>query len=77
MGREVTGEFIVGACWSNNDDYVLWAMDNILGTMYMPSWQQTSKIVAGQTLTKILLTNNKKYLLMLFAGQLVTVEPDL
>jgi len=81
-GRDIAGTFMVGACWSNSDDYMLWAMDACLGTMYMPNWQQTTKIVNGSALTpfpliKILLSNDKNYLLMLNNVQLVTVELDL
>lgn len=81
-GRDIAGTFMIGACWSNSDDYMLWAMDSMLGIMYMPNWQQTSKILNGTTvipfpLIKILLSNDKKYLLMLNIDQLITVELDL
>ncbi len=81
-GRDIVGSFIIGACWSSSDDYMIWAMDNMLGTMYMPNWQQTSKIYNGVPpvpipLIKVLLPNDKKYLLMLNKYELITVELDL
>ena len=73
---------IIDACWSRDEYYVLWARYNVLGTMYMPNWFQTIKIYNNEgdiqfPLIKILLSIDKKYLLMLNKFQLVTVELDL
>jgi len=78
-GQDVVGKIIVGACWSSSDVYVLWAMDHNVGIMYIPNWQQTSKIynyvpVGGGQLVEISLTGDQRYLLMLNDAQLVTVE---
>lgn len=73
-GRDITGNVIAGACWTANDIYVLWALDRSVGTIYMPTWQQTSKIYNYGPLIEISLTSDKRYLLMLNTIQLVSVE---
>jgi DNA-binding beta-propeller fold protein YncE len=80
-GRDIAGQFVVGCCWSNSSDYVFWAMDYSLGTLYVPDWQQTSKIYNGASgefykLIKLLMYDDD-HLLMLNTGMLVTVEMSL
>jgi len=75
--REIVGKSIAGACWTASDIYVLWAMDHNVGIMYIPNWQQTSKIFNLRALIKILLTKDKRYLLMLNQTELVTVAVDI
>jgi WD40 repeat protein len=80
-GRDIAGHFVVGCCWSNSRDYVFWAMDYMLGTLYVPDWGQTSKIYNGASgefykLIKLLMYDDN-HLLMLNTGMLVTVEMSL
>ncbi len=79
--RDLAGHFVCSACWSSRSDYILWAMDYMLGTLYVPDWQQTSKIFNGSSLVSYklikLLLYDDKLLLMLNAGQLVVVKLEL
>ncbi|MBU1355219.1 MAG: PEGA domain-containing protein [Candidatus Edwardsbacteria bacterium] len=79
-GNQLAGQFVTSVCWSNADDYILWALDYTLGTLYVPNWQQTSKIYNGShldgphKLVKLIRTEDGNILLMLNTGQLVTVK---
>ena len=76
--RNLSSNFIFDAVWSGSDDYLLYAMDYVLGTIYMPSWKQYTRINnAYNLLIRILLIKNKKLLLMLNEDNLITVELSL
>jgi len=81
--NQISGFLVVSACWSNSQDYILWAMDYMLGTLYVPNWQQTSKIFNGGgqvgpfKLIKLIRPTEGNILLMLNTDMLVTVAMDL
>ena len=77
----IAGKFVVSACWSNHDDYVMWAMGYNLGILYLPNWEQTSKIYNGgqyeiYSMVEILPARDHRHLLLLNDHQLVSVEMD-
>jgi WD40 repeat protein len=73
----ITGKYVVSACWSNHDDYVMWAMDYSLGVLYLPNWEQSSKISNYPgPLVKILPAQDSRHLLMLNRIQLVSIEME-
>ena len=78
--KDVVGQFVASVCWSQDENYILWAMDYTLGTMFIPNWIQTSKIFNGHGLSifKVMEIKmyNEKYLLLLNDGMLVTVCLD-
>lgn len=65
----IADKFVVSACWSNHDDYVMWAMGYNLGILYLPNWEQTSKIYNGgqfaYAMVEILPARDRRHLLML------------